>query len=172
MHSRICMLGSSWGITVGEMGYMSRSQSEQRSKIMRAVRSRDTGPELQLRKLLSNMGYRYRLHQASLPGRPDISFASRQKAIFIHGCFWHQHPRCKYGRMPKSNLRYWMPKLRRNVQRDRKNQLALRDMGWSVLIIWQCKLRQIEAESIQAKLRKFLGPPPSTKRRATNTATS
>jgi DNA mismatch endonuclease, patch repair protein len=142
-----------------------------RSKIMQAVRSRDTGPELALRRLLSSMGYRYRLHSASLPGKPDISIAGKQKAIFVHGCFWHQHPRCRKSGVPKSNLAYWEPKLRRNVERDHLAQRALRKMGWEVLVVWQCSLRN--EKKVRTKLRKFLGfPTARAKRRATNAPTA
>jgi DNA mismatch endonuclease (patch repair protein) len=132
-------------------------KSDKRSKIMRAVRSKSTGPELLLRKLLSKMGYRYRLHTKSLPGKPDIVFSSRRKTIFVHGCFWHRHPGCPKARLPKSNLTYWEPKLRGNVERDRLARRALRKMKWDVLIVWQCRLKN--AKLVEKQLRKFLGSP-------------
>ena len=133
---------------------------------MRAVRSRNTGPEMVLRRLLYAMGYRYRLH-TSLPGRPDIAIAKRHKAIFVHGCFWHRHPRCAKARLPKTNLAYWQPKLSGNVARDRRAKNALHRMGWDVLVIWQCQL--INEQIIRKKVRTFLGPPPlAAKRRPAN----
>src|ERR1043166_5155709 len=108
---------------------MAKTARSIRSDIMRAVRSKNTGPELFVRSLLSAMGYRYRLHKASLPGRPDFAIVSKRKAIFVHGCFWHQHPRCRKAGMPKSNVNYWEAKLRRNVERDRLARRALRKMG-------------------------------------------
>lgn len=145
--------------------------NEVRSRIMRAVRSTNTGPEMQLRSLLCNLGYRYRLHCKSLPGRPDVAMIGRRKAIFVHGCFWHQHPWCPKARPPKTRLDYWQPKLARNQERDVFVQGQLRKSGWGVLVIWQCEFRA--EESVRTKLRSFLGRPSlSPKRRATNPAPS
>jgi len=142
-----------------------------RSAIMRAVRSKNTGPELVLRRLLSEMGYRYRLHNSFLPGKPDVSFGRRKKVIFLHGCFWHQHAGCEKSGVPKSNLSYWKPKLRRNVERDRQVRRALRKLGWRLMVIWQCSLRNESA--IRYRLRQFLGPPSGhAKRSAANSASS
>ncbi len=98
---------------------MNRSP-EERTRMMRAFKSRDTAPELAVRRLAHRMGYRFRLHRADLPGRPDMVFVSRRKVIFIQGCFWHAHG-CKLTRLPNSNLGYWLPKLKRNRERDRKS---------------------------------------------------
>ena len=111
---------------------------EQRRRIMQAVKSRDTAPEMLVRQLLHSMGYRYRLHRKDLPGRPDVALLSRRKAIFVHGCFWHGHV-CPKGRLPKSRLDYWEPKLAENRERDRKKEEQLRSLGWSVLVIWECE---------------------------------
>src|SRR5882724_12236309 len=105
----------------------------QRSKRMSRVRYKDTKPELAMRRLLWALGFRYRLHGRDLPGKPDIVFPALKKVIFIHGCFWHRHPRC--GRMPKSRLEFWEPKLRENRSRDLRNQRALKKLGWKYLVV-------------------------------------
>lgn len=132
--------------------------SETRSRIMRAVRSKHTGPEKRVRYLLRKEGYRFGLHAKLLPGRPDFVIAPVRKAIFIHGCFWHQHKGCAKGRGPKTRADYWQPKLRRNAERDREAQRALRHLGWSVFVLWQCQLRKNE-KAVIAKMKRFLGPP-------------
>lgn len=114
---------------------------EQRHRIMAAVKSRDTGPELAVRRLLFAAGYRYRLHVATLPGRPDIVLSKWRAAIFVHGCFWHGHA-CRKGRLPKSRRAFWTAKIRRNRERERTSRSALRKDGWRVLVVWQCELRQ------------------------------
>ena len=129
----------------------------ERSERMRRVRSRNTKPELTVRRLIYRMGYRYRLHRRDLPGTPDVVFPSRKKAIFVHGCFWHRHPdpACKLARLPKSRLDFWKPKLESNRRRDEKNQAKLRELGWHVLVVWEC---QIECSShLESTLREFLG---------------
>ena len=112
-------------------------------------------PELILRQLVHRLGYRFRLHARDLPGKPDLVFRSRQKAIFMHGCFWHQHARrsCKLSHIPKSNLDYWQSKLERNVLRDRKQRRALRRLGWDVLVIWEC---EVEKPSVERQINAFL----------------
>ena len=108
----------------------------QRSERMARIRSRNTGPELAVRRLVYSLGFRYRLHGTGLPGKPDLVFASRRKVIFVHGCFWHQHPGC--GRQPKSRLEFWTEKLFQNRERDLRNQRKLRSLGWRILIVWEC----------------------------------
>lgn len=116
---------------------------EERSRIMAAVKDKDTRPELLVRRLLREMGFHYRLHPKDVPGKPDISFKGRKKAIFIHGCFWHGHA-CKRGaRTPKTNREYWEQKINRNKQRDVQHRDALRAMGWDVLTLWECELKDI-----------------------------
>ena len=110
---------------------------------MRGNRSRDTKPELIVRRLLFSLGFRYRLHGATLPGKPDIVFASRRKVIFVHGCFWHQHKRCWLLRPFRTKQQYWAEKLRRNVVRDAKNRRELRDVGWTPLVVWECQLSDL-----------------------------
>ena len=127
-----------------------------RSARMAKVRGRDTKPELLVRRAVYAMGFRYRLHGAALPGRPDLVFSSRRKVIFVHGCFWHRHPDpdCKLARMPKSRLDFWRPKLQGNRERDLRKQHELSELGWHFLIVWECELR--DEEQLQNKLRAFL----------------
>ncbi|WDI40219.1 very short patch repair endonuclease [Bremerella sp. P1] len=116
----------------------------QRSERMSRVRSKDTKPELRVRKLIHGMGYRYRLHVRKLPGNPDLVFASRRRVIFVHGCFWHRHRGCPNCRLPKSKLDFWEPKLESNARRDTRNQRELRKLGWKVLVIWECQTKDVE----------------------------
>jgi DNA mismatch endonuclease (patch repair protein) len=111
---------------------------------MQAVKSKNTKPELIVRRCLFALGYRYRLHRKDLPGSPDIAFIGRRKAIFVHGCFWHGHG-CSKGRLPKSRLGYWQPKLEKNAERDRTKTEQLESRGWEVLVVWQCELTDTEA---------------------------
>ena len=115
---------------------------ERRSENMRRIRSKGMTPEILVRRLLHQMGYRYRLHRKSLPGHPDIIFPKLKKAIFVHGCFWHQHsdPTCKVTRLPKSRLEYWRPKLARNKQRDSESLALLLQHGWKVQVVWECQV--------------------------------
>jgi DNA mismatch endonuclease (patch repair protein) len=123
---------------------------------MAAIRHRDTTPELVVRRLVHGMGYRYRLHGRSLPGRPDLVFRKRRKVIQVHGCFWHRHaePSCKLARLPKSRLEFWLPKLERNRQRDMTNEHKLAALGWGYLTIWECELKNVA--SLRKKIRVFL----------------
>ncbi len=127
-----------------------------RSAVMRAVKSRDTGPELAVRALVRELGYgrRYRLNGAALPGKPDLVFGAMRKAVFVHGCFWHGHD-CKRGaRQPKDNAAYWRAKIARNATRDRASLKALRADGWAALVVWECELRADNA--LKLKLAAFL----------------
>jgi DNA mismatch endonuclease (patch repair protein) len=130
---------------------------EKRSEIMAAVRSKNTGPELAVRRLVSNLGYRYRLHSARLPGRPDLVFTGKRQVVFVHGCFWHGHD-CSKGRLPKTRRSYWKPKIAANRGRDSNNLRDLRSAGWRSLVIWQCELR--DAKRTMQKLARFLGSKP------------
>lgn len=121
---------------------------------MKAVKSKDTKPEMTVRRLLHSLGYRYRLHRKDLPGKPDIVFPSRRKAIFVHGCFWHAHG-CKKGRLPRSRLEYWRPKLAQNAERDARKIAELEALGWSVLVVWQCETSDLDP--LSEDLRLFLG---------------
>ena len=106
---------------------------------MRAVKSKDTGAEMIVRRLVHSLGYRYRLHRRDLPGVPDLVFPARRAVIFVHGCFWHQHDCRRGARMPKTRRDYWGPKLRKNQDRDRRQQEGLRVQGWRVLVVWECE---------------------------------
>ncbi|HNB26471.1 MAG TPA: DNA mismatch endonuclease Vsr [Alphaproteobacteria bacterium] len=127
-----------------------------RSERMSRIRSRDTKPELRVRRLLHRLGYRFRLHRRDLPGNPDIVFPARMKVIFVHGCFWHRHPskKCKLARLPKSRLEFWIPKLTANRVRDLRNQRMLRRLGWHFMVVWECEVRQ--SEQFKNKLIDFL----------------
>jgi DNA mismatch endonuclease, patch repair protein len=127
-----------------------------RSERMSRIRGRDTRPEMTVRRLLHSLGYRYRLHRRDLPGRPDMVFRGRRKAIFVHGCFWHRHPdpNCRLARLPKSRLEFWIPKLEANHLRDLRNQDALKAAGWSILVVWECELG--DKEQLVNKLVRFL----------------
>jgi DNA mismatch endonuclease (patch repair protein) len=121
---------------------------------MRAVKSVNTEPELQVRKILSGDGYRYRLHRKDLPGTPDIVFPGRKKVIFVHGCFWHQHS-CKRGnRQPQANKTYWDAKLQRNIERDANSIRDLLAQGWKSIVVWECELK--DPNAVHQKLTAFL----------------
>lgn len=111
-----------------------------RSRMMSGIKGRDTKPELLVRKYLHGCGFRYRLAPKELPGKPDIVFPKHGAVIFIHGCFWHQHEGCKYAASPKTNPEFWQKKLSENVARDRRNSERLRQLGWRVLIAWECEI--------------------------------
>lgn len=126
---------------------------DKRSDIMRRIRAIDTKPEAQLRKELFRRGLRYRKNSNRMPGRPDIVFPRSKVAVFVHGCFWHQHPGCRYAAKPKSNEAYWKPKLARNAVRDAEVLQALTELGWTVLVVWECEIRkdlQKEADRVAA----------------------
>ena len=122
---------------------------------MRHIRSTDTTPELTVRRIVTRLGRRYRLHGKKLPGKPDLVFARDRKVIFVHGCFWHQHKNCIDGRLPKSNAAYWLPKLTRNRARDVENKRALSRLGWRYLVLWECEIEQDE-EKIGRRIEEFL----------------
>lgn len=113
--------------------------SGERSARMASIRGKDTKPEMAVRRLIHGMGYRYRLHRRDLPGCPDIAFFKRKKVIFVHGCFWHRHS-CHLGRLPKSRLDFWEPKLEANRRRDEAVQARLLDLGWQYLVVWECEI--------------------------------
>lgn len=129
---------------------------EQRRRTMAAVKSKNTKPELIVRRLLHAAGYRFRLHRNDLPGKPDIVLPKFRTTIFVHGCFWHQHEACKASARPTSRQEYWHIKLDRNVERDAANQTQLRQMGWRVLIVWECEIKSSEA--LLRRLQQALPP--------------
>lgn len=128
-----------------------------RSRMMAGIRSRDTRPEMTVRKFLHARGYRFRLHRKDLPGRPDIVLPRFKTCIFIHGCFWHHHEGCKFATLPKTRADFWAEKLRGNVERDRRAQEALIRDGWRVLTIWECELKSPDA-ALAALLTKLESP--------------
>ena len=114
---------------------------EQRSRCMAAIRGKDTKPEMIVRKYLFSRGLRFRVQVRKLPGTPDIVLPKYKTAIFVNGCFWHGHEGCKYFRLPKSNIEFWEEKIERNIERDRESMQALLDLGWKVIRVWECELR-------------------------------
>lgn len=127
---------------------------EKRSLIMAAVQSKNTKPEMLVRRLLHRLGYRFRLHRNDLPGTPDLVFPGRRSAIFVHGCFWHGHG-CQRARLPSSNVAFWKAKISKNKKRDKRTKRLLRAQGWMVLTVWQCEMRDIV--KLEKKLIGFLG---------------
>lgn len=128
-----------------------------RSAIMRSVRSTDTTAELVVRRALHRSGYRYRLHDGRLPGRPDLVFASRRKVLFVHGCFWHRHA-CRSGRAsPKTRRAYWTAKFERNRRRDRRVRRRLERLGWKVMVVWECQLATSKVDTTLHRIKRFLG---------------
>ena len=120
---------------------------------MSRVKNKDTKPEMLVRSLVHGLGYRYRLHKRDLPGTPDLVFSRRRKAIFVHGCFWHQHD-CPRGSRPSSNKQFWNAKLRKNVERDNKNISELLAAGWSVMVVWECETKSLT--TLSTRITKFL----------------
>lgn len=132
-----------------------RLTPEARSRLMSAIRGKDTAPEVAVRRMLHAMGYRFRLHRRDLPGTPDIVFAGRRKVIQVHGCFWHQHAGCRWATLPKTRQDYWLPKLARNQERDQQVGAALEALGWQVAIVWECQAT--DPTRLAPRLRRFLG---------------
>lgn len=136
---------------------MDRYSPAERRSLMAKVRSKDTHPELVVRRLTHGLGYRYRLHVRSVPGSPDLVFPARRKVIFVHGCFWHRH-QCRRGRsMPATNRAFWEQKFKRNRERDRQIGRVLSKDGWKVLVVWECQLKDMEA--LAHRLVQFLESP-------------
>ena len=121
---------------------------------MARIGSADTSPELTVRRLLHRLGYRFRLHRRSLPGTPDICFPGRRKAIFVHGCFWHRHEGCRRTTTPRTRTSFWKDKFQKNVVRDRTNLRDLNQLGWSVMVVWECETA--DREELAARLAEFL----------------
>lgn len=129
---------------------------QERSERMRRVRGKDTAPERIVRKVATQMGYRYRLHYSAVPGRPDLAFPSRKKVIWVHGCFWHRHDGCRMATVPKSRQRFWEGKFEANNARDQRNVVEARALGWELLIVWQCET--LDMECLRFSIARFLGP--------------
>ena len=115
--------------------------SEQRSRNMSAIKSKNTKPEIKVRKVLHSMGYRFRLHSKDLPGSPDIVLPKYKTVIFVHGCFWHRHENCKYASTPKTRQEFWNKKFNENINRDKINQENLSSKGWKIIIVWECEIK-------------------------------
>jgi DNA mismatch endonuclease (patch repair protein) len=137
---------------------MDTLSAEDRSHRMALIHGKDTKPEMIVRRLAHRLGYRFRLHHKRLPGHPDLAFPGRKAVVLTHGCFWHRHadPDCSLARLPKSRLDFWLPKLESNRRRDDENRSRLEAMGWRVLAIWECELRELDA--VTKRLVEFLGP--------------
>ncbi|MGH6876881.1 MAG: very short patch repair endonuclease [Rhizomicrobium sp.] len=132
---------------------MDRLTKKRRSWLMSRVKGRNTTPEIAVRSMIHRLGYRFRLHRTDLPGKPDIVFGPRRKIVFVHGCFWHGH-RCGKGRLPKSNGRYWREKIETNRRRDGRHARTLARLGWKVLVVWQCQLK--DPLAVRARIVDFL----------------
>ena len=128
-----------------------------RRQIMSAVKSKNTKPELLVRSTIHRLGYRYRIHVKGLPGRPDLFFSKRKKAIQVHGCFWHGHAGCRRAKLPTTNVSFWREKISRNVSRDQKNSRMAKELGMEYLVIWECETRDLGA--LRRRLKEFLGKP-------------
>jgi DNA mismatch endonuclease, patch repair protein len=127
---------------------------QQRSFNMSRIRSKNTKPEMVVRSLVHRLGFRFRLHHKNLPGKPDLVFSSRQKVIFVHGCYWHMHS-CRYGQVvPKTNAEFWQKKRLGNVRRDNSAVKVLQELGWQVLVIWECEIKDIP--QLEKTLKSFL----------------
>ncbi len=127
-----------------------------RSRMMSGIRGKNTRPEIAVRKYLHSRGLRYRLHDKRLPGKPDLVLRKYRSVVFVHGCFWHQHRRCKYAYMPKSNRAFWRKKLASNVERDKENRQQLRRLGWRVLVVWECRLHDPDLKKLEQAIRQRL----------------
>jgi DNA mismatch endonuclease, patch repair protein len=122
--------------------------------MMALVKGKDTSPEKKVRSIVHRMGYRFRLHRKDLPGKPDIVLPRHKKVIFVHGCFWHGHEGCPRSHRPTTNTEFWDSKLDHNMKRDRSNQKRLKEMGWNVLVVWECQLKNIER--VIATIERFI----------------
>ena len=123
--------------------------SATRSRMMAGIRSKDTKPEMTVRRYLHSKGFRYRLHTRDLPGSPDLVLPKYRVAIFVHGCFWHRHLGCRYTTIPASNIEHWNEKFRVNIERDKRKQAALEAEGWRVIVVWECELRRTAQERLE-----------------------
>ncbi|MCP4221020.1 MAG: DNA mismatch endonuclease Vsr [bacterium] len=126
---------------------------EKRSNIMSRVKGKNTKPEMRVRSLVHQMGYRFRLHRKNLPGKPDLVFPRHKKIILVHGCFWHGHDGCPKSSRPSTNIEFWQKKLDGNISRDRLNLQKMREAGWQVLVIWECQTKKPEA--LEQLLKEF-----------------
>lgn len=129
---------------------------EKRSQMMRGIRGKNTTPEIRVRKALHALGFRYRLYQGDLAGKPDLVFAKHNAVLFVHGCYWHRHHNCKLASTPSSNTQFWQEKFAGNIKRDQQNIRTLRDAGWCVGIVWECALRSKDISQAMQTVAKWL----------------
>lgn len=129
---------------------------KKRSQIMSNISGKNTKPEISIRKIAHSLGYRFRLHKKELPGNPDIVFPKYKKVIFVNGCFWHGHKNCKRSKLPSTNRIFWQKKIEGNIKRDNANYSALKKLGWSYLIIWQCTISKNNFPKLEKKISNFL----------------
>lgn len=131
---------------------------EKRSAVMSKIRSKNTKPEMILRSFLHKKGFRFRIHRKDLPGKPDLVLPKYNAAVFVHGCFWHYHSDCREGRVPDTNSKFWQDKLSKNINRDTAHQLKLAEMGWRIVVIWECELESaLKNNSMDILVEKILG---------------
>ena len=128
--------------------------SEARSRNMAAIKSKNTKPEIEVRKMLHALGYRFRLHRKDLPGKPDIVLPKYRTVIFVNGCFWHQHENCKYACLPKTKIDFWKNKLEGNKLRDKLKQSQLKDLGWKIINVWECEIKN-ESDNLSLRLKEI-----------------
>lgn len=133
---------------------MDRIDRERRSWNMSRIGGKDTSPELKVRSLLHRLGFRFRLHRKDLPGTPDIVIPKHHTVVFVHGCFWHRHPNCKFAYTPKTNVQFWEKKFSANVARDTRNEQALKAGGWNVVYVWECETSDIA--KLAGKLKRMV----------------
>ena len=122
---------------------MDRLAANERSELMSRVRAKNTRPEIAVRRLLHALGFRFRLHRSDLPGHPDIVLPRRRKVVFVHGCFWHRHPRCRKASTPQTRCDFWALKFKQNIERDKRQKRELKRMGWGVLVVWECETHNL-----------------------------
>jgi len=131
---------------------------EQRHRVMSSIRSKDTTPELAVRRILHALGFRFRLHDRRIPGKPDLVLKRHGTVVFVHGCFWHRHSGCRHATVPATNPEFWSEKFHRNVLRDQRNQAELRRLGWRVVVIWECAVRK-HPDTVAWQLLRILRDP-------------
>jgi DNA mismatch endonuclease (patch repair protein) len=141
-------------------GKMDVVDSTKRSQMMAGIKSKDTRPEMKVRRFLHARGFRYRLHARKLPGSPDMILPKYKVAIFVHGCFWHRHAECKYTTNPASNTERWASKFRQNIERDARNIAALQTQGWETIVVWECELRGCQIDRLSALVSQILRAAP------------
>ena len=134
---------------------MDKISKEVRSRNMAAIKGKNTAPELYIKHLVRSLRYKHRFNLKNLPGKPDILLRNRNTVIFVHGCFWHQHPGCRYAAKPKSNKRFWKPKLKGNRERDKKNYRELRGLGYNIITVWECEIKKVLKKGNSALVKKL-----------------